>query len=296
MSLTSNLREQNSFVRLFIDNQFPHLQELSANINKSLPNFDTNKYPKYPDSFTYSIIGTAADYRIRSFFTNEPYKATIVQSGLEFFRSVQLLAEFNKYSARFFSQAKSLRRTLKPKQEERLCRYCVFLARITHGRRSWDFSYFDDAMSSGICDIETLVATIDPKWLDDISNLASNYYSDNARLIRKFSKAFHGCSLAGSPDVRGADFDLVVDGCLVEIKTTINPKVTIDNLRQIVGYWLLDYPDKFNIRSASIYLARQRHEQRFDIKTDLLQTKRSMRAIRELFRDSIRKHQRERTQ
>jgi hypothetical protein len=78
-----------------------------------------------------------------------------------------------------------------------------------------------------------------------------------------------GGSLAGSTDIQGADFDLLVDGCLLDLKATRKAKVTTQNLRQLAGYWLLDYQDKFKIRSFAVSLLRHGHTERFDIVRDL---------------------------
>jgi len=48
-----------------------------------------------------------------------------------------------------------------------------------------------------------------------------------------------------------------VDGCLIDIKTSISPTIEPEWLRQIVGYTLLDYDDERQIKSLGIYMARQ---------------------------------------
>ena len=54
-----------------------------------------------------------------------------------------------------------------------------------------------------------------------------------------------------------ADADLIVDGCLIDIKTTINPKLSANWLYQLLGYVLLDYNDRYEIEKVGIYFARQ---------------------------------------
>jgi hypothetical protein len=49
MSLTSELKIPNSFVRAFIEREFPHLKEQSRNINRLLQRFSGMEYAKYPD-------------------------------------------------------------------------------------------------------------------------------------------------------------------------------------------------------------------------------------------------------
>ena len=63
--------------------------------------------------------------------------------------------------------------------------------------------------------------------------------------------------ITGSHDVGGADADLVVDSCLIDIKASVNPQIKAEYLYQLAGYLLLDYDDALHINSMAIYLARQ---------------------------------------
>jgi len=52
--------------------------------------------------------------------------------------------------------------------------------------------------------------------------------------------------------------DLISAGCLIDIKTTVDPKFTRTRLLyQLLGYVLLDYDDAFAIDSVAVYLSRQ---------------------------------------
>jgi hypothetical protein len=57
--------------------------------------------------------------------------------------------------------------------------------------------------------------------------------------------------------VGGADADLVVDGCLIDIKTSISSQVKAEYLYQLAGYLLLDYDDLLHLNTLGIYMARQ---------------------------------------
>ena len=149
MSLTLEIRDRQSPARLFIDREFPHLGMLSREINKSLRRFDGLQYLKHPDLYTYSVIGTAIDYRIRSFFTDAPFRAWPIQNGLQKFkyvwkietpervvvnrfwgkRAAKLAAQFNARSRTLLKQLRPLRRLPRGRTEEKLCRYCILLAR-----------------------------------------------------------------------------------------------------------------------------------------------------------------------
>ncbi len=62
----------------------------------------------------------------------------------------------------------------------------------------------------------------------------------------------------GSGDVDGADADLVVDGCLIDIKTTIDPaRLDREWVYQVFGYVLLDYHDSYELKAVGVYLTRQ---------------------------------------
>ena len=61
----------------------------------------------------------------------------------------------------------------------------------------------------------------------------------------------------GGRDVGGADGDLILDGCLIDIKTTIKPIITKLYLYQIIGYALLDYDDTHKIHKLGLYMTRQ---------------------------------------
>ena len=64
-------------------------------------------------------------------------------------------------------------------------------------------------------------------------------------------------TFVGSDDIGGADADIIVDGCLIEMKASIQPKIDTQWLFQLVGYALLDYDDHYNIQSVGIYMTRQ---------------------------------------
>jgi hypothetical protein len=307
MSLTVELRDKTSAARTFIDREFPHLRQMSREINKSMRCFDGLEYFKHPDLYTYSVIGTAVDYRVRSFFTDAPYLAWPVQNGLLTFKYVwtidvdgrtivnrfwgkpaeKLVPLFNRYSREFFKELRPTRRILSPRSEQMLCRYCALLARLDHFRRGQDY-YFWETMESGRFDIEGCLRLTEPRWIEDISQTAAAYQKKHAALIRTFSKVHHGKPLTGSVDVGGADFDIVIDGCLIDIKTTVRPKISTENLRQLVGYWLLDYQDRLGIRAAAVHLTRQNHEQRFEI-SDLLRHGSPFSGLRKAFRTELRK-------
>lgn len=65
-----------------------------------------------------------------------------------------------------------------------------------------------------------------------------------------------GPSFVGSPDVGGADADVLVGPTLVEIKTTVRPTLELRTVHQLIGYALLDYEDRHRIDEVAVYMAR----------------------------------------
>ena len=67
-----------------------------------------------------------------------------------------------------------------------------------------------------------------------------------------------GPTFAGSADIGGADADFILDGLLLDCKSTTMPgKLGRDEIYQLAGYLLLDYADEFGIRRVGLYLSRQ---------------------------------------
>ncbi len=70
-----------------------------------------------------------------------------------------------------------------------------------------------------------------------------------------------------SPLLGGADADLIVDGRLLDIKTTIDPKITPAHLWQVLGYALADFSDCYGITEVGLYFSRQGIQVAWDIGT-----------------------------
>jgi hypothetical protein len=103
--------------------------------------------------------------------------------------------------------------------------------------------------------VEELLAVPERAVIDDpcqLSALCYDRFHDLLTLPHVLNPTFKGSS-----DVDGADADLIVDGCLIDIKASMNSKINPEWLRQIVGYVLLDYDDTYQITSVGISMARQ---------------------------------------
>ena len=141
-------------------------------------------------------------------------------------------------------------------EEERvLARYCFVLALFEQIFRSGCHLEGSLMVPAPKKSVEELLAIPEDAWVDDISTLSWLFYDKCSHLLSQAS--ILNPTFVGSGDVGGADADLIVNGCLFDIKTTKQAKVDPNWLRQLVGYLLLDYDDKYHIDSVGIYMARQ---------------------------------------
>ena len=79
--------------------------------------------------------------------------------------------------------------------------------------------------------------------------------------------------MTGSPYLGGADADIVLDGCLYDIKTTANTRENFPaHIRQLLGYLLLDWENEHGIDRFGFYFSRQCHKTSWDAESLVRQT------------------------
>ena len=143
---------------------------------------------------------------------------------------------------------------LERSEEELLARYCYVLALFEEVARSGRLDVFP-ILGVREANVHRLLSIPKDEWVDDIFNMSRLFYercqeqlSDTAILNPTFE---------GSRDVGGADGDMILGSCLIDIKTTIRARIERNWLYQLLGYVLLDYSDEYRLDSVGVYLARQ---------------------------------------
>ena len=163
--------------------------------------------------------------------------------------------------AQFFTELDNvLRRTapvktrLSASDEGEVSRYCLALAGMEAHYRSGGvpFAQYGGTFEMGSSQLLDLV---EDHWIDDLRNLSWLFY-DRCRFLLKLPATLNP-TFAGSADVGGADADLILDGTLLEIKTTVKSEINRDWIWQLLGYTLLDYDNAHAIDAIGIYMARQ---------------------------------------
>ena len=275
MSLTSHLKQPQSPVRRFLLESFPNTGALVGQARKQLIGIPTIR----PDgSIPYGTIGTALDYRLRYYFALTPIQELVAWEGAaqlcgrprvlsdgvaisnyipneegEPMLSQELIDEFFTGLAGLLDCVQPPRKKLEIHQEELIARYCIVLALFeevfrAHVAKSPLYNRRYDTVTE-------LLAITQPHWLTDLCNLSWLFYDRFSYLLA--SPAVLNPIFDGSKDIGGADADLILDGYLLDIKTTLNPRVDPQWLYQLIGYVLLDFSDSFQLQGVGLYLARQ---------------------------------------
>ena len=211
----------------------------------------------------WGTIGMALDYRLRYYFSKTPsedlvayklnfnieysedlgaYHRTLNPESeyLEFFTDLDILLEENPPSGVRLSQT----------HEDLLNKYCIVLSLLDEKARG----FRQNPLLEGMPDAKSLLDIVENHWIDDLRELSWNFYDNHHHLLslpHVQNPTFTESSLVG-----GADADLIIDRMLIDIKTTKNLIGALE-LRQLLGYLLLDSDDQYGIESIGFYLARQ---------------------------------------
>ncbi len=293
MSLSSHLADSTSPIKQFMREHFPHTASLTKDANSQLGKAHTLRPDVQP--YPYQNIGTAIDYRIRYTFALTPYRKLVAWHGAAKLAFKQLESEHDvavsfedwtntrvpldfdpwlgiaegPYSIKlleaFFGSLESFLNTVQPvkrrldvESERMLARYCYVLTLFEQVFRAGRKAVFQGSplmLPAPKQSVEALLAIPSEVCIEDICQLSTLFFDRFQHLLSQPSVL--NPTFAGSLDVGGADADLVINGCLIDIKTSVSPKLTADYLYQLAGYLLLDYNDSLNMIAAGIYMARQ---------------------------------------
>lgn len=318
MALTHELKKKDSQVTRWLEEWLPNVAPVSKDWYATV-----KPVPIVRPDTTLSVpptVGTAFDYRFRYYFAVTPLedlvaatgmslvdtrrrietRRTVTEAFLELYGSppaaaapvADLLLDFRERLAAFLTEVAPARGPLDDEAEQVLCRYCYVLA------------WFDEPFRAGFlinsplytlpsgATVDDLLALPDQIWIEDLVAL-SRLFAQKSFADFAPGQVILNPSFAGSTEIGGADADLIADGCLIEIKTTVSPKFSRKRiLYELLGYVLLDYEDEYAIDAVGVYLSRQGLTIRWPL-IELLETLLecehvSVRALRESFREAVR--------
>lgn len=294
MSLTSHLGSATSLIGQFLRQRFASTTGLTKEANKLLRGFTTIR-PAVPNC-PYGTLGMAIDYRIRYSFAITPSNQLVAWQGAPILAFKPLESDEDipvdwedlpqgvgiptrldtsgvplgiaqgpypwKLIASFFAgldmvlaDIQPVRRRLELEAEQLLARYCFVLGLLEEAFRSHRYMDGPLLVPTPKRSTEELLAIAEDTWIADLCAMATLFYDRYSHLLSQ--PVVLNPTFTGSRDVGGADADLIVDGCLIDIKASVQPKIDPGWLRQLAGYALLDYTDERRIHSVGIYMARQ---------------------------------------
>lgn len=142
-------------------------------------------------------------------------------------------------------------RKLSLKAEEDICRRCYVLALFEEVARGGLLPGALLAQLPRHASVDDLLALADDVSVDDLMQMTRRFYETQKVLLT-------GDGCVGMA-IGGGDVDLIVDGCLIEIKTAKDPgQISKPSWPwQLLAYALLDYGDAYELESVALYLARQ---------------------------------------
>lgn len=286
MSLTSELADRSSPVTRFLDEHFP--PERIKPLSKSWYEIVKPAAVIRPDMENppWGTIGTAFDYRLRYLWAETPLNELVAASGMRILdtqrlhtrardaapdgflelnypdppaaakRVEPLLPQFADGLARTLAQLAPVGRSLDQEAEALLCQHCYVLAlfeQIFRAGPGINSPLYKLKKGATLTD---LLALGSAPAIDDLCALSQLFSERHGELIER--TAVLNPNFAGSFEIGGADADLIVENCLIDLKTTAKPDFDRKGLLyQLLGYVLLDYEDAYEIDEVGVYLARR---------------------------------------
>jgi hypothetical protein len=294
VSLTSVLDDQTSSLSVFLDERFPAIQDLAGAIGPQLAGCAIPAAREHGRAIPWRTIGTAIDHRLRLTFTPDaapripgkpaanPASTNAIAAGVHYALiqskypdsdhiygkvarlGLELIARFQTILEEAAPFKPAVPVCLGGRIERELCMLCYAGAWYDALCRSSDI---DDEQNHELRyaaatsnDLDDMLTAIPEIAIANMTDLIRHAGSSGVAALRKRTETrlcIAGPCFPGSPDVGGADADLITDSLLLEIKTHANPARTArDTLRQLLGYLLLDYNDTYKLAMAGIYYAR----------------------------------------
>lgn len=256
--LTTTVGRTRPIYRYFKEN-FSDLKAVRQTWKKALD----GRSPITPDSTTrpsYPTLGTALDYRLRYYFGVTPGQQLVAFKGAlkvcgEDALPLRLVHDFFWTLDELVKTIQPVGRKLDPAEEDQLNGYCYVLALFEQIYRRGMGIGSPLFMGMAPRPVDDLLVLAAPAWRADLTQLSYAFHADRSMLFSK--AAVLNPTFAGSAGIGGADADIIVGGCLIDFKASINQPLETPWLWQLLGYALLDYDDKYKISSLGIYMARQ---------------------------------------
>lgn len=283
-SFTNDLKTSGTEIRGFFEHFFPNLSAARASLRSAVAGAETLE-PAERAGYPWGTVGVAIDYRLRFSFPvaaslparwddwaanpEMPFALLVGDPSLpkplvaEYGASNEILGRPSPWlraAGQFFGELGLFLRETRPhkaelddRAEERLCRFCFALGlydEVARSRGAWSGTPLL-GLGAGAT-TEDLLALCPREAAADLVTMAGAFHRSQEELLK--GKAVLNPGFSG-----GGDGDLVVDDCYIDFKTARDPKKPSPSQWpwELLGYVLLDTADRYGIRRAGLYLARQ---------------------------------------
>lgn len=278
MSLTSQLEDPRSPVRLYMQSEFPELSKAGGRGlegKKLAQRFRFNNIADQPLRFPVPesvsskqahspIVGTAFDFRARMILADFEIAGTVAAEGLSIlhsYREQSRLAEH--YANTLIGAVIDAEKAAKTGDESTKDLLALLLAWGETIYRSGSLAFMGqlgDKLRSSRTP-QDFIESIEQEKLDDIANLR---FAAEGQAQSWKTEIANGARFEGNPVFEGsrlipADADWIIGETLIDCKTT--EKAGGYDIRkmvlQLLGYTLLDFNDELHIRSIAAWLPRR---------------------------------------
>ena len=255
MSLTSELERKDSWVNQFFKTELTKLTDFVKSEGAAVKGLPL-KVP-LGSHRQAQVVGKAFDYRLRLRFESEVGRSAVLAGGI--YRMKKFGSGLDRSTDLAWAEATKRLLEKEPVGNELfLARASVVLAWLDDGYRSGRWS---DGMKAIAMELSRRST---PVWDEYVASVDEQLAGEVVELFRLAEQnlptdhAVCGPEFVGSRAVGGADADLIVESCLYDIKTSINPRKPFPvNLKQLIGYALLDWDDQYALKHAGFYFSRQ---------------------------------------
>ena len=214
----------------------------------------------------WGLIGTAIDFRLRLAFTAKDVVPQSAQHGHAALlrhhpEAYELLSDLEAATSAILAEVNPQHHDQieLPDSLEKLIRLCVVAAQLDQLYRAYAFVIDKTTLIEHASVITLDRARTQVPWfvIDQIHDQVRVANQGLGTIRANATHARAGMSFAGSHLVGGADADLLVDGLLLDFKST-HKATTMGkaDVYQLAGYALLDFDDEHHIDSVGIYWTR----------------------------------------
>lgn len=254
MSLTGELRLKTTPLRIWFGRTFPTFNALQPSPRRPTP-LGVVPLASVPGR---GRVGTAFDFRVRWWWPWTPSDQLIgMQAAAPIFLGEKSTYALSRYLDTTIASLAATTSANEPSDdvEDHLARAALVLAQLETVQRC---HLPPDPASTGIAvsvSVEAMMATQDARAVDDVIALCRAARDPLASFVNR--SAVLNPTFSWSNRIGGADADLIVEGCLLELKTSSDTGLTGEVARQLLGYVLLDGDDYHQIRDLAVFYARR---------------------------------------